>query len=398
MRHRAMAFAAVLAAGAAATSQIRGGAQADTPFTVHEWGTFTSVAGPDGRAVEWRPLTGPSELPCFVQELNPNSVKTPQGGIPALRATVRMETPVVYFYSQANRTVRVRVDFPRGVMSEWYPRAMVPPVAPAPTMQNALGALQWANVELTPDMPERYPIEDGDASHYYAARKTDATPLRVGEQQEKFLFYRGIASFDVPVAPTVTRDGSITVRNDRARPIETFVLFERRGARLGYRVVRDVRGDVTVERPALTGSVDAMRADLRQLLISQGLYPREAAAMVETWRDSWFEEGARVFYLLPQATVDAILPLQVDPRPAEIRRVFVGRVEIVTPEIRADIGRAMKVDDRATLRKYGRFLEPILAFDAAPRDEARIARAVESVANANRHPSSCRVSQPAHSE
>ena len=27
-------------------------------LTVHEWGTFTSVAGPDGQPVEWLPLTG----------------------------------------------------------------------------------------------------------------------------------------------------------------------------------------------------------------------------------------------------------------------------------------------------------------------------------------------------
>jgi hypothetical protein len=27
-------------------------------LTAHEWGTFTSVAGPDGQAVEWSPLTG----------------------------------------------------------------------------------------------------------------------------------------------------------------------------------------------------------------------------------------------------------------------------------------------------------------------------------------------------
>jgi hypothetical protein len=29
-------------------------------LTVHEWGTFTSIAGRGGQAVEWSPLTGPS--------------------------------------------------------------------------------------------------------------------------------------------------------------------------------------------------------------------------------------------------------------------------------------------------------------------------------------------------
>ena len=36
-------------------------------LTVHEWGTFTSVAGRDGKAVQWLPLAGPNDLPCFVE-------------------------------------------------------------------------------------------------------------------------------------------------------------------------------------------------------------------------------------------------------------------------------------------------------------------------------------------
>jgi hypothetical protein len=38
-------------------------------LTVHEWGTFTSVAGPSGEAVAWLPFENPaaqSDLPCFV--------------------------------------------------------------------------------------------------------------------------------------------------------------------------------------------------------------------------------------------------------------------------------------------------------------------------------------------
>jgi hypothetical protein len=33
--------------------------------------------------------------------------------------------------------------------------------------------------------------------------------------------------------------------------------------------------------------------------MAQGLFPKEAHAMVDTWRDSWFEEGTRAFYILP---------------------------------------------------------------------------------------------------
>ena len=114
-----------------------------------------------------------------------------------------------------------------------------------------------------------------------------------------------------------------------------------------------------MDRPELTGTMESLRQELRGILTAQGLYPREAAAMVETWRDSWFEEGARLFYVVPQSAVDALLPLRIDPKPEKITRVFVGRMEIVTPEIETEVAQAIRVRDQAVLRKYGRFLEPI---------------------------------------
>jgi hypothetical protein len=44
-------------------------------LTVHEWGTFTAVAGTDGRAIEWLPLGLPrfpasTDLPKFVEHIS----------------------------------------------------------------------------------------------------------------------------------------------------------------------------------------------------------------------------------------------------------------------------------------------------------------------------------------
>ena len=36
-------------------------------MTVHEWGTFTTVAAVDGTAAQWLPLGGSNDLPCFVE-------------------------------------------------------------------------------------------------------------------------------------------------------------------------------------------------------------------------------------------------------------------------------------------------------------------------------------------
>jgi hypothetical protein len=106
-------------------------------------------------------------------------------------------------------------------------------------------------------------------------------------------------------------------------------------------------------------------------LIAQGLYPREAAAMVKTWQDSWFEEhGLRIFYLLPQAWTERVLPLSLEPAPAELKRVMVGRAELLTPDMEGDIARhvaalsSIDFDTRekasAALQKLGRFTEPAL--------------------------------------
>src|SRR5262245_40034329 len=81
---------------------------------VHEWGTFTSVAGADGQAVLWTAQGGPADLPCFVRRNQFN----PKGG---LWGTVRMETPVLYFYAPREVDVRVQVKFHRGLITEWFP-------------------------------------------------------------------------------------------------------------------------------------------------------------------------------------------------------------------------------------------------------------------------------------
>lgn len=94
--------------------------------------------------------------------------------------------------------------------------------------------------------------------------------------------------------------------------------------------------------------------------VRQGLCGDEAHAMVETWRESWFEEGSRVFYIVPRAFVDAKLPTTIHPQPVQTVRVFVGRLEIVTPATEREVAQAMIAQDGATLEKYKRFLEPMM--------------------------------------
>src|SRR5207245_3851299 len=91
-------------------------------LVVHEWGTFTSIAGKDGIALEWRPLNGPPDLPKFVHTIQEGDAGLRNAPKADLRATERMETPVIYFYSNNEMDVSLKVDFPKGKITEWYPQ------------------------------------------------------------------------------------------------------------------------------------------------------------------------------------------------------------------------------------------------------------------------------------
>ena len=339
------------------------GGNPDLGVTVHEWGTFTTIADGAGGSEPWSPLGGASDLPCFVMHLNGLQYKTMPAvaNTPTTRtATVRMETPVLYFYSPRKATVSVGVDFPRGLITEWYPHASK--VSPGPQLNLPpvrSGHIEWDALEIAPGAKPSLPQGAG-GSHYYAARNTDSDPVRIGQDQEKLLFYRGIANFSVPLSARFTGGSSLQLRNTGVDPLALAVLFENRGGRIGYRMIHGLSGAADIETPALTGNLDSLRKDLADGLVSQGLYRKEADAMIETWRDSWFEEGMRVFYLVPRNLVDRELPLSIQPAPSKIARVFVGREEILSPYMRDRLQTALSTGNTQTLDQFGRFLAPFM--------------------------------------
>jgi hypothetical protein len=344
-------------------SSARGAHPAYSSLMAHEWGTFTSIAGMDGSAVEWSPLTGSTDLPPFVEHFRDPGFKV------GLRGTVRMETPVLYFYSSREETISVSVGFSRGVITEWYPHASR--VEPTGNLYGetlhgarASGTIAWDSITLAPNGRPDFPLGDRN-NHYFAARMTSSTPLRVrttaGEQQEKFLFYRGVSTFSVPLSAMLEREGRVRIRNQGDQEIPTTILFERRGQKVGYRIGGSLKEETILDAPELISTTDELCRDLVGILVAQGLYHDEARAMVETWRNSWFEQGSRLLYIVPPAFVNEVLPLSINPAPAQTVRVFVGRLELVTPATEKSVETACATHDTAELKAYGRFLEPILA-------------------------------------
>jgi len=347
---------------------------ADSSLSVHEWGTFTSIAGAKGEAVVWSPQAERDDLPSFVEHLRNNQFK---GG---LQGTIRMETPVLYFYATHPTTVSVRVSFAKGLLTEWYPHASAPLTPrqvsdPILDLNATNGQLLWKSILVDPSGTDNFPKESA-ASRYYAARETSASPVTVnsptGPQREKFLFYRGVSSFDVPVTALPQNNRRILVSNRTQSAIPQAILFERRGTRVGYRILGSVQHSSVVDAPDLDADLASLALDLEQILTANGLYPDEAHAMLQTWNDSWFEEGTRLLYIVPRPFVDKVLPLTIAPAPANTTRVFVGRLEIVTPTTENAVETAFSSGDRPTLAKYGRFLAPILqVMIARSHDHAR---------------------------
>jgi hypothetical protein len=366
----------------------------DPSLTAHEWGTFTSIAAKDGHAAGWLPLTGSTDLPAFVEHFQTPDFK---GG---LRGTVRMETPVLYFYTNHPTTISVHVSFSQGLITEWYPHAnRVEPVGlqSQTRMVSYLqdwsrrqkqpdSSISWDSIALEPNSSASLPRE-GRTNHYYAARQTSSTPLRIktqaSEQVEKFLFYRGVSSFSVPVSAKLAHDGKILAQNLITQEIPAMLLFERRGDKLGLRIADATATQSTLDPPELNVNMDSLKQAVEDMLIAQGLYHDEAQAMFETWRDSWFEEGSRLLYIVPRQFVDSVLPLSINPTPAQTVRVFVGRLELITPATQRAVEQALAAHDQSTLTRYGRFLVPILEnMIASERNSAKKAQFNEYLNNA----------------
>ena len=396
------ATAALLSISLALAPKKSGATPVTADFVAHEWGTFTSVQGADGVQFEWNPFVAP-ELPKFVYNIaNPTgkagALVLPSfyfAGKTGMVSRQRMETPVIYFYSEKERSVDVDVQFPGGRITEWYPQLTNPKAQAAAPGRDATGffatgaAMHWTDVQLRPGADESrlYP-QDAAGSHYYAARETDSVPLRVKapdgtEQHEKFLFYRGVAQFEAPLNVMQYGENAemLMLANRGTQPLGALFLYAVRDGRAAFVPLAPMKaGDsaqVNLDFNKLARPLAEARAELaakmRAALVAEGLYEKEAAAMVKTWDDSWFAEpGTRVLYTLPQKWTDGILPLTLTPAPKEIRRVFVGRAEMITPAMEwavlREVVRYADGDDTAKAASVktvqslglGRFTEPAM--------------------------------------
>jgi hypothetical protein len=385
-------------------------------FVVHEWGTDTIVVGSDGSLQ--RGLHHEEEdLPGFVYD------RLKAGPLSQQSVTIKMETPVTYFYSDVPLTVQTSVSFPKGLLTQWYPAvsSFLPQIAAPDAMVTgsplgyadpaldirfpfktelcrekfsaiAGGKLNWGAVsvlargkDVTAALPEA-PLEKFSWSY---AREVDANPIQTsGGESERFLFYRGLGDFELPVTVQAGEGRHVALTNGYSQPIGRVFLLnvgDETGAFTQHWQGIAPGATLTDVAPSLDGaaSLDDYESQLSdavtQALDATGLYHDEATAMVNTWKRQWFRTpGVRALYLIPQAWTDASIPLTVTPAPESMLRVMLIRVEIITPELEAGDVAAVKdfndhvAESTAHFQALGRFAEPRLrrALTLSPNLEA----------------------------
>lgn len=385
-------------------------------LVIHEWGTFTSLQDEDGYALGG--INGDDEvLPTFVHDLirdasqaaNPFGLS--KGGVPSCfpSVTMRLETPVLYFHpapGQKLPPLDVSAEFRGGLLTQFYPTA----VAPTPKLVNGVletlteqttGKLAWSGLTVGGSDPGPQ-----STSHVWTTpREVSAANVRATSgESEKFLFYRGVGHVNAPAR--LVRNGSrIEVRGqidfemqkllDLAAPAAWFCEIQPDG-RCAWRSVGALNllsGDQPMasvapflESEFTTENLASLKTAMHAALVRDGLFPDEATAMLNTWELSYFKSaGTRLFFIVPRSWTGHVLPLRVSTD-AEIQRVMVGRIDLVTPQQRAELRRLASLnpqtDGPAITESYkalGRFYAALMLDEHRRRPSPTLETLLRSV-------------------
>jgi hypothetical protein len=347
-------------------------ANAAEKWHVHEWGTFTSLQDESGNAIGGI-NTDDEPVPGFVHRLNYFLLLTPSEvpgiffqGAPSCHpdVTMRLETPVIYFHLPESaagvQNASVRVKFRGGWLSEYYPDAGLT----APGLENGrfqfgrllpgtVSGLDWNGLQVGGN----WPVTNTTAHVWLAPRAVQSALVQTANgESEKFLFYRGVAHIDAPLR--VSRDADskeLLFRSqlegrpaDESLRVRSLWLVDiQPDGKLAFRALppmqlsagsfkilaRTAAGFAPEDYGA--GNLDKLKSSLEAVLLAEGLFRDEAEALLNTWQLSYFKSaGLRVFFLVPRAWTDSYLPLDISPS-ADIQRVMVGRIELVTPRQRS---------------------------------------------------------------
>jgi hypothetical protein len=343
-------------------------------LVVHEWGTFTSFQDSNGGTISGINVDD-EPVPKFVHRLRDMPIFTTRSlpgewsqGYPRCHpdVTLRLETPVLYFYPQStfasDQSLEVRATFIGGWLTEFFPFAVAEKTGPAEVVDRSTqSSLQWSRLRLATNSAADLPQT---AERVWLAPRKVRSAVVIGDEKqeaEKYLFYRGVGHIDAPlVVRQQDRSLEISLRDGETFLQELppiWIVQVLPDSRVRYRKVpAGERSTVTAPIPAAIDTapsdLNALRQELAEALIAEGLFKDEAQAMLETWQLSYFEsEGLRLFFVLPPSWTNALLPLSISA-PADVTRVMLGRVELISAHQRDALRRLYEL--------------PLTAFDLEP--------------------------------
>jgi hypothetical protein len=376
-------IALILLRGSAYTQQL----------TIHEWGTFTTLHGSAGGSLSGLYFEE-EQLPPFVYHFpgfSPDSTLTWNGYKPCRDVTVKMETPVLYFYSSTEQAVQVHVDFPMGVISQWYPNRSggeVMPPKDGDTLDfdksERAGSIDWKATVLDPMTKEQLTQTQNIPPKWDAPRQTDANLVKNEEGEvEKYLFYRGVANFPPPISVGFNRDGSLSVKNTSQFDFPFIYIYDHQNSTTagiwGIGPLASYETRVFTKPQNYSSFVgDSAYTQFRIALQNAGLNEKEAQAMLNTWSDGYFlSPGFKIFWIVPRTLTDRILPISISPRPDKLERVLVAKSEILTPDFEEQLLSYYKANGNLDQWKNDRYhlaymqrVQQLLAKESIPPSSA----------------------------
>jgi hypothetical protein len=362
-------------------------ASAQSGYTAHEWGTFTTLSGSDGVLLNGL-HRDEEKLPDFTYSHSDVYKEEGAGDDKGFavqykldHVTVKMETPVIYFYTKQEMEVGVKVSFPRGAISQWYPKRSSGEQLPSDLKLDFAnpynGWIQWnTKILATTNEPAYSAPTDQVSPIWQAPRETDANRVQVNGQVEKYLFYRGVANFPLQVK-THFENGKLVVENKGTQNIPYFFVIEQRQGQAEPTIWWT--GSINAGQKQTVNPIEPGVSSLtfegglnnfRQALVNAGLYEKEAAAMLNTWKKSYFQTpGIRVFWVVPEQIVNEVLPISMTPEPESLKRVLVARSEVLSPAFEEKLKKAFVDGEGAEFyddRYYLAYKERVEALNAQP--------------------------------
>ena len=299
-------------------------------FDVHEWGVFMFYQGIGADL-----LSGIDEgdLPSFVLSANtPHDanctcdnckeakLKCPNCGGVRGRCMCfphvpdgANKKPVINFYTNRDLNVKLSVKFNNGKHTFWYPKHT--------TISKQQDRLEW-EIKIT-QKPTNKLKEPKGSSWWELARDTDSAYVNTKNgDTEKFLFYEGESTKLNPSIELKLKDSKVEIVN-KSKYSYSKILAAKNG-----KIVK--LNEIPKSEIDFSNTIDVKNAtsEIEKMLTTEGLNEKEARGIAKIWEEEFFtRDGTRVIYMMTRDEVDKILPLEITPKPKNLKRAMLVCVQ-----------------------------------------------------------------------